>query len=179
MKTAIALISAATAGIALLALSERAARRWTLLPETGRKVAHVASGMLAATFPFFLPFPAIVGLAAAFVPFMIVSRRLKLFPVLQMAERATLGEVYFPLGVLLVAALVPHKAEYVFGVLVMGLGDAFASLIGQRFGRRSYDVLSAHKTYVGSAALFVTTSLLGVLTLTAAGKMSGAHILVV
>src|SRR5207244_1328281 len=99
-----------------------------------------------------LPFPAIVVLAAAFVPFMVVSRRLNLFPIIHRAERSTLGEVYCPLGVLTVAALVPHRTAYAFGILVMGISDTVAALGGQRFGRRAYRIFVAHKTYVGSVA---------------------------
>jgi dolichol kinase len=158
VKTALGLVCAAGAGISLLVLSEVATRKWLLRPETGRKIAHMSSGVLAASFPLFLPFPAIVGL--------------------QRAERTTLGEVYFPIGVVLVALLVPHKAEYAFGVLVMGIGDAFASLIGERFGRLTYHVTSK-KTYVGSVALFVTTVVLGLSTLAILRRLSGGSALAV
>ncbi len=56
----------------------------------------------------------------------------------------------------------PHRVPYVFGVLVLALSDAVAGLAGERFGRRSYRLLGAHKTYVGSAAFFVTTIVLGI-----------------
>ncbi len=67
--------------------------------------------------------------------------------------------MWFPLGVAVAAALVPHRPAFVFGVLVMGLSDAFASLAGRRWGRRGYavPVLGATKTYLGSAVFLGTT----------------------
>ena len=103
---------------------------------------------------------------------MVVSRRLGLFPIVHGGERTTHGEVFFPLGVLLTAALVPHRLPYVFGVLVLALSDAVAGLAGGRFGRRSYRLLGAHKTYLGSAVFFAATIVLGIAALVASDPVS-------
>lgn len=179
MPVVAGLVGSAAAFIALLTLAEASARRWHLQAEVGRKLAHVSSAVTAAALPLVLPFPAIAGLAAAFVPFMILSRRCQLFPVLHSAERSTFGEIYFPLGVLAAALLVPDGPAYSFGVLVMGIGDALASLIGQRFGRKEYRVFGAMKTYLGSAALLATTLVLGVLTAAILVGISGNVVLIV
>ena len=171
--------AAACLFVSLLALSELAARRWSLRPESGRKLAHVSCGIVAALLPLALPFRAIVVLAAGFVPFMVVSRRLRLFPIVHGGERTTHGEVFFPLGVLLTAALVPHRVPFVFGVLVLALSDAVAGVAGERFGRRSYRLLGAHKTYLGSAAFLATTIVLGVATLAASDSLSARGLAVV
>lgn len=179
MRTGLWFGAAAVGFILLLAGAEGIARRWLLHPEVGRKLAHISCGMLAAALPLVLPFSAIVALSAAFVPFMIVSRRLGLFPLVHSAERSTFGEIYFPIGILLVAAAVPHRVEYAFGVLVLAIADAFASLCGQRFGKRKYQLFSVTKTYVGSATFLLTTITLGLLAVQARGKLSGAAIVVV
>ena len=179
MRTGLWFGAAAVGFILLLAGSERVARKWSLRPEVGRKLAHISCGILAAALPLVLPFSAIVILSAGFVPFMIVSRRLGLFPLVHSAERSTFGEIYFPVGILLVAALVPHRVEYAFGVLVLAIADALASLCGQRFGKRTYQPFSVSKTYVGSATFLVTTIVLGLLAVRALGELSGGAILVV
>ncbi len=159
---AVAVFAAAAAVfVALLAAAEAATRRWGIDAELSRKMVHVSSAVAAACLPLVMSFPAVVGLALAFVPFMVVARRIDLFPAVHRVERTTLGEVWFPLGVALAAAFVPHRAAFVFGVLVMGLSDAFASLAGRRWGRRGYSVLGATKTYLGSAVFLVTTVVLG------------------
>ena len=129
-----ALVVAGAGGffVSLLAGAEAATRRWKLHPEQSRKLAHVTSGVAAACLPLVMSFRAVVVLALLFVPFMVVSRRVGLFPAVHGVERATWGEVWFPLGVLLAAALFPHEVPYTFGVLVMGLSDAAASAAGHR-----------------------------------------------
>lgn len=155
-------VGTAAAFVAILAGAEAATRRWGIEAELSRKVVHVASAVVAAGLPWVMPFGTVVALALAFVPFMVVSRRLDLFPAVHRVERTTLGEVWFPLGVALAAALVPHRAAYGFGVLVMGLSDAFASLAGRRWGRRGYrGLLGATKTWLGSAVFLATTVALG------------------
>jgi phytol kinase len=165
--------------VGFLTLAELAARRWSLRPEWGRKLAHVSCGVLAAALPLVLPFPAITGLAAAFVPVMAISRRVGLWPIVHSAERATYGEVYFPIGILLAAALVPHRVEYSFGVLVLAVADALAAVAGQRFGRRAYRLLATSKTYVGSACFFSVVVALGAVVMQLGPGLSVQRIIAV
>jgi phytol kinase len=177
MQTALWSGAAAIGFIFLLFVAELVARRWSLRPELGRKLAHVSCGLVAAALPSFLPFSAVALLAAAFIPFMLVSRRLGLFPIVHSAERTTHGEIYFPIGILLAAVLVPHRVAYMFGVLVLAVADALASVVGQRYGRRAYK--PANKTYVGSAAFLGTTIALGLGATQTMGRLSGTTILLV
>jgi phytol kinase len=172
VRQAAVFAGAAAVFVAILAAAEAATRRWGIEAELSRKAVHVASGVAAACLPLVMSFPTIVALALTFVPFMVVSRRIDLFPAVHRVERTTLGEVWFPLGVALAAAVVPHRAAFVFGVLVMGLSDAAASLAGRRFGRRGYRALGGTKTYVGSAVFLGTTVVLG-LACTGGGPLIG------
>lgn len=155
---AVVIASAFFAGV--LGAAEAAARRWKISPEHARRAAHVISGVAAAALPLFMSFGAVVVLALLFVPFMAVSRRIGLFPAIHGVERATWGEIYFPLGVAAAAALFPERALYGFGVLVMGLSDAAAGIAGRRWGRRHYHLLGSDKTYAGSAAFLAVTFVL-------------------
>jgi dolichol kinase len=143
--------------IAVLATADWLHRRWRVGDEAARKFAHVACGLVAAVLPEFMSFAAIAVLAALFIPFMLVSRRYGIFPAVHRAERSTLGELYFPVGVLVVAVLFPEPAAYTYGVLVMAVSDAAAGLLGKRFGHRTYRISGALKTYVGSFAFFAST----------------------
>ena len=152
--------------VGLLAGAEAVTRRRPVDPELSRKFVHVSSGMVAAGLPLVLGYGEIVVLAAGFVPFLMVARRVGLFPAVSGVERSTLGEVWFPLGVLLAAALFPAGGPYVYGVLVMGLADAAASLWGRRYGRRGYPVPGGgRKTWAGSGAFLLTTATLGAVVL--------------
>jgi phytol kinase len=123
-----------------------------------------------------MSFGSIVVVAILFVPFMLASRKLGIFPAVHNVERTTLGEVYFPLGVGLAAALVPVAVPYAFGVLVMALSDAFASLAGGRWGHRGYSVGRAHKTLLGSGVFFLTTLVLTVGALAVSDRVSPASL---
>lgn len=151
--------------VTLLAAAEASSRRWKVEPELARKSAHVSSALVAATLPWFMSFPAVAALALLFVPFMLVSRRLDLFPAVHAVERTTLGEMWFPLGVAGVALAVPEHGPYAYGVLVMGLSDAAAGIVGQRYGHRAFRISRAWKTYAGSATFFLTTLALTVAAL--------------
>ena len=179
MEDALWFVGSAVGFVGLLAGTEGLAQRRSLRPELGRKLAHISCGLLAAALPLVLAFPAIVVLAALFIPFMIASRRMGFFPVVHSAERSTLGEVYFPLGVFLVAALVPYRVEYAFGVLLLAFADAFAGLMGERFGRRTVPLVSGTKTYMGSATFFLITVGLGLWAIETLGQFSGRGVLVV
>jgi phytol kinase len=75
---------------------------------------------------------------------------------METGERGQLGTVYFPLAfsaaiwifwdypVVLVASLMP-----------MTWGDAFAAVIGQRYGRRKYSVFGSTRTLEGSLTMFL------------------------
>jgi phytol kinase len=173
---AVAVAAFSVVFVALLAGAEASSRRWKVEPELARKSAHVSSALVAATLPWFMSFTAVAVLALLFVPFMVLSRRLHLFPAVHAVERTTLGEMWFPLGVALVALAVPEHGPYAYGVLVMGLSDAAASLVGQRYGHRAFHIARAWKTYAGSAAFFLVTLALTVAALTLGGGPSPVRV---
>lgn len=179
MREVLAVAAASIVFVSVLVVAEAATRRWAIEPELSRRLVHLSSGLLAAGLPLVMPFSAIVVLALLFIPFMVVSRRMGLFPAVHGVERLTWGEAYFPLGVLLAAALFPSSAPYAYGVLVMGVSDPFAGIAGQRYGRGAYRVLRAHKTYLGSSVFFMTTLVLTLGTVAVTHGLSARSIAVV
>ncbi len=177
MDLGLRLSSAAIAFIGLLWLTEWVTRRWSLQPERGRKIAHMVGGVMSAALPLILPFPAAAALSAAFVPFMVVTRRVGIFPLIHAGERSTYGEVFFPLGILGAAVLVPHTAPYAFGVLTMALADPAAGIVGVRLGKRSYRSLWGEKTYAGSVAFLCVTMAIGTGVHTFCGGLHAAQVL--
>lgn len=165
MHQTVAVGLAASGFVALLASVETATRSWRIPAEDSRKIAHVGSALAAACLPAFMAFGSVIVLCVGFIAFMAVSRRIGLFPAVHDVDRSTLGEVYFPLGVALTAAAVPHFAPYAYGVLVMGVSDAAASIVGQRYGRRPYRVFNAAKSFEGSAVFWAATAVITVVAL--------------
>jgi phytol kinase len=172
-------IGVAGAGIvAALVLVETLSRWAKMRPETSRKLAHVSAGVIAAGLPLFMSVESIAVLAAAFIPIMLLSRHFWLLPSIHSAERATLGEAYFPLGVLLAALLFTRPLFFAFGVLVMAVSDAVAGVVGARYGRHRYPVLGGHKTYEGSAGFFIVTVPIAAAALVVGGAGIGEIVVV-
>lgn len=177
MNQAVAIVAASAVFIAVLAVCEWGSRRFGLDSELARKIAHISCGVIAACLPLVMTLYSAAIVAALFIPFMLLSRRIGLFPSVHRAEASSLGEIYFPLGVMGASLFAPSAAAYSFGVLVMGLSDAFASLAGRRYGKRSYRLPGAHKTFLGSAVFLAITLAMAFGTLAALGRMSAGSIL--
>lgn len=157
------MLSTAVAGVCIgvvLVIIEVVSRSMRWKPATARRTAHVCAGVITACLPWFLSLDQIAALAGAFIPLLLISRRFRWLRSIHAAERTTIGEICFPLGVLLAALFAQETAFYVFGVLVMAVSDAVASGIGERWGKHSYTAIGARKTYEGSAGFFGATLIL-------------------
>jgi phytol kinase len=128
-----------------------------LSPETSRRVAHVGAALIAAVSPYFLGAPIIVVACLIFALLVLIGRRTALLSSIHGVQRTSYGDVCLPLGEALAAALfLPHSLiAFQFGVLVMGLADPAAGIIGERFGRRSLPVPWVSKTLEGSCVFFI------------------------
>lgn len=125
--------------------------------EVSRKSVHVSTCLLISAFPLFsignreLLLTATGCLVAA-----ALLRRTVLMRSIMAVERTSYGDLMLPLSVVVVtAADVPYPA--VLGAyLVLGISDTLASLIGRAYGRRRYTTFGHVKSYVGSAAFFLS-----------------------
>lgn len=148
---------------------ELVTKHFKINKENSRKVVHIAAGVSAACLPLFMTFDEVIWLSLLFVPIMLVSKRRNIFSSIHQVKRLTYGEVYFPLAIFLTALLFPHKAIYVYGLLVMALSDGFASVVGQRYGKQKYIIGRSQKSYIGSATFFLISVLVGLCVLAALG----------
>jgi CDP-2,3-bis-(O-geranylgeranyl)-sn-glycerol synthase len=136
-------------------------RRPGISPELPRKLVHIGSGLVTAALPFFLSFRAIGLLAVVFVAGMALSRRLRIFTSVHDAGRTSYGELFYPLGIALLAATQPTRVQFVYAVLVLALADGFAAIVGSRARRGR---LPSGKSAAGTATFFAIAALVGVST---------------
>lgn len=141
------------------------ARVATTGPESTRKAFHTGSGALTLAFPFLFrevwPVLLLTGASAlliAGVKFLPALRH-RLGRVTNRVERATLGELYFPLSVALLfwLTLGQDPLLYVIPILLLTFADATCALIGGRYGMTRY--LGASKSLEGSIAFAVVAFL--------------------
>ena len=149
---------------AVLAIATILSRRTRLDSFVIRKLVHIAVAhwwLIALHFHDSVP-PALVG-PVVFVILNYIDYRRTLYPGFTESRPAGgIGTVIFPISLIVIVAVtfggVFPLAAGTAGILVMGYGDGVAALVGRRFGRRQLG-RRIGKTVVGSAAMFVVSSL--------------------
>lgn len=158
-------------GAAILVIGAAfAALRWwqtrprerPISPELMRKGAHVASGIVAMTFPWLFQdtWPVMVlctisllaMLAMRFAPI----ARDSIGRVTSGVERHSLGELYFPFGVAGAWWLSDgDPALFTISIGILTLADTAAALIGKAYGTRRFRTTEGYKSIEGSVAFFI------------------------
>jgi phytol kinase len=159
------LAAGAIAGALLLVLGGlRALARWRRIDgEVLRKAMHVALGASALTYPWLFHSVAPPLLIAVLTLTVLLTLRFlpgvrsRLGGVVHGVTRASEGDLWFPVSVVAVFWLASGNAVlYVIPILTLTLADAFAALVGSRYGRMRYDTLEGdQKSAEGSIAFFL------------------------
>ena len=134
--------------------------RGAIEPETARKLVHLGMGMVCLTLPWIFqeiwPAWVLAGIAVtALVSLRCVTLlRREIGGVLHDVNRASLGEIYFPLGVAVVFTLsFGETLRFVIPVALLTFADAAGALVGKRWGRRKFETLEGEKSVEGSLAV--------------------------
>jgi phytol kinase len=140
-------------------------------PEVVRKLLHVIMGLSTLALPWIFreTWPAVVLGSITFAALFILKRsklRKNLGQVLHSIDRASHGDLYFPVSVAAVFVL-SNGSPLLFclPVLVLTLADATAALIGLRYGVSRYQTVDGYKSIEGSVAFFGVTFLSALLVL--------------
>ncbi|MCF7946192.1 MAG: hypothetical protein K9L24_05010 [Spirochaetia bacterium] len=154
---------------AVLFLASFLQKKLSLSARVTRKIIHISVShwwfILLAFFDSF--FCAVIG-PISFILINSASYWYHLMPSMELAEnRKNLGTVYFPISLLALVILgyqgsVPLFAGGV-GILIMGYGDGFASLFGQKFGKFNFPVWGGIKSILGTMLMFFMSFLVVVI----------------
>ena len=146
-------------------------RKFSLPTAITRRLAHVGTAIVAGSSPLFVTQKEIVFVSMIFATVLLAGRRYDIFSAIHSVERNTFGEVFLPLGVALSALLfLPHNlGAFQFGIFVMGISDALAGLVGEKFGRHHIKFLSNKKSLEGSLVFFLSSLILTFLFIPALG----------
>lgn len=137
--------------------------QWQKVDNIKRKMIHIIAALLICCFPYFLSLYHIILLAVLFALIFLVAKIFNFLPIVSNVKRVSLGEVFYPLGVLISAIIfLPQNdiRSFQFGILVLGLSDALANILGGLFGRFKYKLIGNAKTIEGSSAFFISTFIL-------------------
>ncbi|HEX7150584.1 MAG TPA: hypothetical protein VF618_03780 [Thermoanaerobaculia bacterium] len=140
----------------LLVIAELWMRLGSPKPEWTRKLVHLGGGMIGIFLPWLIVSPLVVFvLTASLSAIFLLGDKLKLLKALHGVERKSRGSEYYPLAIWLVFVVAADEPWlYLSAVLVLALADAFAALVGSRYGVLRYEVEDSYKSVEGSVVFF-------------------------
>jgi phytol kinase len=122
---------------------------------------HLGGGLVCLFFPFLVESPWVVlAMAVAMSALFAGAARFGGLRSLHGVERRSRGAEYYPLAIFLVFLLARGRPFlYVSAVLVLAAADAFAALVGSRYGVVRYEVEEETKSLEGSLVFFLVAFL--------------------
>jgi phytol kinase len=126
--------------------------------DSTRSIVHTSSALIACTFPLYLSLTHIIFISCFFFIFLIISKYITLLESIHNVERKTWGEVYFPLGIAIIAwSFLPDNIlNYEIAILIFGISDVLANIVGKHYGSHPLKFLGCTKTIEGSSAFFIS-----------------------
>lgn len=130
-------------------------------PEVVRKIVHIGTGNIIVLV-WWLHVPAWIGVGASllFSIITLASYWLPILPMINSVGRQSWGTFFYSIsiGILMFVFWPLEVPQYaVIGVLVMTWGDGMAALIGQRWGRHSFQVWGTTKSLEGCCAMAIAS----------------------
>lgn len=143
-------------GVILIA-AEGLNRFTPVTSEVSRKIVHIGSGNVILL-AWWLHIPAYLGIAAGVISgaIALISYKLPILPSVNSIGRTSFGTFFYAVTIAtLIAWFWPlHLEQYAaLGILIMTWGDGLAAIIGQRFGKHSYQVGGIKKSWEGSLTM--------------------------
>jgi phytol kinase len=149
----------ALAGVAgLIVIGEYLRRVHLFQTEVTRKFIHISVAIFAASWPFFLEWNQIYLISMLMLAGNVFSRLLGIFSAIHGVQRRTWGEIFYAVGIGMTAILSQNKWSFAAAMLVMGLSDGLAALVGTLIDDvRRYKILGHTKSVAGTMTFFFTT----------------------
>jgi phytol kinase len=153
----------------VLGMAQLLAQRGTA-EEYVRKFVHIGTGnIILLAWWLNTPLWLALGFGIVFSAVTLLSYRVNILSSINGVNRKSWGTFFYALSITLLIGIFWSRSEPLIaalGILIMTWGDAFAALVGQTWGRRSYQVFGVKKTLEGSLAMalvsfFVCILLLG------------------
>ncbi len=164
--------------VSLLRLLSFLREKTALGPELSRKLAHILMGLVTLSFPWL--FNAVWPVVLMAILAIILLSAIRFWPPLKnhlgqailCSERFTLGEIFFPLGVLVAFLLSDSdKLLYVVSILTLTIADPIAAFVGLRFARSRRRPIPK-KSIEGSVAFLLAASLTAFIALKSVAGMN-------
>jgi len=126
----IGILIAASGTAFILLLGEYLWQKRILKGEYARKFVHILAATYAASWPFFISRISIALLSAIFILSLVIIKKTGLFRSMHSIKRATYGEIWYAVGIGVLALVFKDNLVYAVAVLHMALADGFAAIVG-------------------------------------------------
>lgn len=163
-------------GLAVIMIATALIGRWLIDRhdkdnEKLRKLVHIIHGVGLTALAFVAPLQFIVVVEIVFLLSMIVARYLaehftrvpwiRYMQRMYSVGRLSFGEFFYPISVILLTFIAESKWEFAAAILILGIADTVAALVGKKFGKSTtYLVFGQKKSIVGSVAFFAVAFLI-------------------
>jgi dolichol kinase len=152
-------IFVALVGVCLLVVAGEYLRRVHLFQaEVTRKFIHITVASFAASWPFFMEWNQIQLMSLLMFTGILFSRFLHLFRAIHGVKRRTWGELFFAMSIGIAAVLGQSEWAFAAAMLVMGVADGFAALVGTLIDKtHRYKIFGHYKSREGTITFLVMT----------------------
>ena len=137
--------------------------------EQVRKVVHIGTGnILPIAWYFDFPEWFCLAMGCLFCVLAFLSYHLPIFPVINSVGRKTYGVFFYALSITILIGLfwtIGQPQYSVLGVLVMTWGDGIAALVGQRWGKHTYQIWDSNKSWEGSIAMALVSFIVTIIVI--------------
>lgn len=149
----------------LIFICELLYRKFELEAETTRKIAHIFSSLFSLAFLYiFQSYVYVIILGIVFFLLLFVGKYYHFFKSIEAVQRKTAGSYLLPVSICMlfvVSKVSANQLFFVLPILVLGLSDPLASIMGTTFIHRTKNIYilnwELNKTYLGSTVFAVTT----------------------
>jgi phytol kinase len=147
----------ALVGVGLLVVVGEYLRRVHLFhAEVTRKFIHITVAAFTASWPFFMEWRQICLISLLMLAGIMLSRFLHLFRAIHGVKRRTWGEMFFAMSIGIAATLGQNPWAFAAAMLVMGVADGFAALVGTLIDKtHRYHILGHTKSREGTLTFLV------------------------
>lgn len=142
-------------------ISEKLRTHFIKFKEISRKYAHISSGIIALSFPYYIKSHwTVLFLVIIFMSTMLITMKKNFLTSIHDVGRKSYGSIYYPLAIYLIFFLAKNSPEFYFiSILVLTISDAFAALIGKKYGKIKFEIEGNIKSLEGSICFFFITFL--------------------
>lgn len=160
-------------------------KKYNISAEMSRKMVHIGLGVTTLTFPWLFTetWPVWIMCVVSIITLLGLRHkkfRTNLGQALHSIERESYGEICFPLSVAILFQLAhTDPVFYIVPLLVLTLADAFAAIVGVRYGKSHYDAAEGIKSIEGSIFFFITAFLCIQIPLLLMSNYDNGHIILI